>query len=52
MFFAGVLVGMGGLLLFGWLYMKHEEKKTAQALKQVAEEKTVIESENKEVENG
>lgn len=57
MFFAGLLVGVGGLALIAFLYGKHEEKKTKQALQQVteiaeakADENEVTENEEKEVE--
>ena len=35
MFFAGVCVGMGGLLLFGYFFAKSQEKKQEKQLREM-----------------
>lgn len=49
MFFAGVVVGAGGLLLFGYFFAKHEEKKTKAQLQEMAnklqDEKAIVNEE-------
>ena len=55
MFFAGVVVGAGGLLLFGYFFAKHEEKKTKAQLQEMANklqnEETIVNDEKGGIEN-
>ena len=49
MFFAGMFCGCAGLLLFGWLFMKKQEKETAKQMQEMAnklkDEETIVNEE-------